>query len=183
MFQFEVSISQNMILHIFLKGILIPLSITKVFCQIVLSRCYFLKTLCACCNSGHREPSPNVRHHRTVREGEGRTPSGHKGCLWSIKGRLFPLHLVSVRETLLPKAQLRWVHLYYLERTWSHCPHHLTGSLKWRQTSHNTQNDPPTPTGPVFRLRRDGSGSCSVDRGWGSRGCKRPSCHFGELPL
>ena len=151
MLQFEVSISQNMILHIFLKGILIPLSITKVFCQIVLSRCYFLKTLCACCNSGHREPSPNVRHHRTVREGEGRTPSGHKGCLWSIKGRLFPLHLVSVRETLLPKAQLRWVHLYYLERTWSHCPHHLTGSLKWRQTSHNTQNDPPHTHGACVK--------------------------------
>ena len=89
-------------------------------------------------------PAPNVQHHRTAREGEGWTLSGQKGCLWSIKGRLFPLHLVSMRETLLPKAQLRRVHLYYLEWIWSHCcPHHLTGRLMWRQTSHNTQNDPP----------------------------------------
>ena len=133
-------------------------------------------------------PAPNVQHHRTAREGEGQTRSGHKGSLWSIKGDCkgrLPLHLLSMRrETLLRNTQLKQVHLYYLERIWSQfCPHHLTGSLKWRQTSHNTQNDPPTPTGPVLRLRRDGSGSCSVDRGWGSRGCERPSCHFGELPL
>ena len=101
----------------------------------------FFKTLYACCDSGHREPSPNVRHHRTAIE-EGRTLSGHKECLWSIKGRLFPLHLVSMRETLLPKAQPKWVHLHYLVQICSHrTPHrpwcnmavyslnHLTGSL------------------------------------------------------
>ena len=133
-------------------------------------------------------PAPNVQHHRTAREEKDRPdpdtsdPSGpsKEDC----KERL-PLHLLSMRrETLLRNTQLKQVHLYYLEWIWSQfCPHHLTGSLKWRQTSHNTQNDPPTPTGPVLRLRRDGSGSCSVDRGWGSRGCERPSCHFGELPL
>ena len=129
-------------------------------------------------------PATNVRHHRTAREEEGQTQSGHKGSLWSIKGRLFPLHILSMRRDSPPNTQLKQVHLYYLEQIWSHgCPHHLTGSLKWRKTSHSTQNDPPTPTGPVLRLRRDGSGSCSVDRGWGSRGCERPSCHFGELPL
>ena len=70
----------------------------------MLYRCYFLKTLCACGDSGHRETSPNMRHHRTAREGEGRTPSGHKGCLWTIKGKPFPLNL-SIREILLPRAQ------------------------------------------------------------------------------
>ena len=117
-------------------------------------------------------PAPNVRHHRTAREGEGQTLSRHKGSLWSIKGRLFPLHLLSIRrETLLRNTQLKQVHLYYLEWIWSHCcPHHLTGSLKWRKTSHNTQNDPPTPTGPMLKVRRDGTDSCSVDRGQGLTG-------------
>ena len=107
----------------------------------------FLKTVvlcCACCDSGHREPSPNVRHHRTVREREGRTPSGTRDASGPSNEDCSPLHLISMRETLLPKAQLKQVHLYYLEWIWSHCcPHHLTGRLMWRQTSHNTQNDPP----------------------------------------
>ena len=147
-----------------------------------------LKPACVTCDSEHREPSPKCatsqnsqRRRRTDQIRTQGIPLVHsRNC----KGRL-PLHLLSMRrETLLCNTQLKQVHLYYLEQIWSQfCPHHLTGSLKWRQTSHNTQNDPPTPTGPVFRLRRDGSGSCSVDRGWGSRGCKRPSCHFGQLPL
>ena len=155
----------------------------------------FFKTLCACCDSGHREPSPNMRQHRTARE-EGRTLSGHKECLWSTKGRLFPLHLVSMRETLLPKAQPRWVHLHYHVQIGTLCtPHrpwynmaiyplsHLTWSLMWRQTSHNTQNDHPQSTGHVLRLRRERPGSCSVDGGWGLTGLERPSYHFAGLPL
>ena len=115
-------------------------------------------------------PAPNVRPHRTAREGEGQTQSGHKGSLWSINGRLFPLHLLSMRrETLLHNIQLKQAHLYYLERIWSHgCPHHLTGSLKWRKTTHRMTL--PTPTGPELQLRRDRPRSCSVDGGWGLRG-------------
>ena len=121
-------------------------------------------------------PAPNVRLHRSAREGEGQTRSGHKGSLWSIRGRLFPLHLLSMRrETLLRNTQLKQVHLCYLEvESWLSSP----SDRKPKVEKNNTQNDPPTPMGPVLRLRRDRPGSCSVDRGWGSQGCERPSCHF-----
>ena len=130
--------------------------------------------MCVCCDSGHREPCLNVRHHRTVREREGQTPSGHKGCLWSIKWRLFPLHLVSMRETLLPKAQMRQVYLYYLEQMWSHCcPHHLTGGLKWRQTSHNTQNDSPHTHGTCVKAGKGQTWILQCRWGLGAHGALR----------
>ena len=98
-------------------------------------------------------------------------PIWNKESFWSIKGRLFPLHLVSMRETLLPKAQLRRVHLYYLERIWSHgCPHHLTGSLSGEKHHMTHGMTLPTPMGPALRLGRDRPGSCSVDGGWGLTG-------------
>ena len=101
-------------------------------------------------------PAPNVRHDRTAREGEGWTPSRHNGCYCSIKGKIFPLPLISMMETLLPNTQLRRVHLYYLEKIWSHCcPHHLTGSLMWRQTSHNAQNDPPHRITTSVKVERE----------------------------
>ena len=62
-----------------------------------------------------------MRHHRAAREGGGQTLSGLRGSLWSIKRRLFSLHLVSMRETLLPNTQLWQVHVYYPEWICSHC--------------------------------------------------------------
>ena len=44
----------------YLKATLLPLSIAKGLWQIVLYRCYFEKTFCACGDSGHRETSSDV---------------------------------------------------------------------------------------------------------------------------
>ena len=130
----------------------------------------FLKTFCACCDSGHREPGPNVRHHRTAREGEGWTPS--------VQG----MPLVRQRKTVAlasclyegnPKAQLRQVHLYYLVQTWSHCPHHLTGSLKWRKTSHDTRNDPPHTHGTCIKAGKGQAWLLQCRWGLGAHGALR----------
>ena len=101
-------------------------------------------------------------------------PIWNKESFWSIKGRLFPLHLVSMRETLLPKAQLRRVHLYYLEWIWSHCcPPHLTGSLKWRKTSHDTRNDPPHTHGTCIKAGKGQAWLLQCRWGLGAHGALR----------
>ena len=89
-------------------------------------------------------PAPNVRHDMTEQPEKGKDGLLDNGCYCSIQGNLFPFPLISMTETLLPNTQLRQVHLYYLEQIWSpRRPHHLTGSLMWRQTLHKSQNDPP----------------------------------------
>ena len=101
-------------------------------------------------------PAPNVRHDMTEQPEKGKDGLLDNGCYCSIQGNLFPFPLISMTETLLPNTQLRQVHLYYLEQIWSpRRPHHLTGSLMWRQTSHNAQNDPPHTQGTSVKVEKE----------------------------
>ena len=103
-------------------------------------------------------------------------PIWRQGMPLVYQRKIVPFHLVSMRKTLLPKAQLRWVHLYYLERTWSHFPHHLTGSPKWRKTSHDTQNDPLHTQGACVKAKK---GQTWLLQCRSSQGSERLSYHFG----
>ena len=135
----------------------------------------FLKPVCVTYDLEHREPrcetSQNSQRRRTDPIWTQGIPLVHQRKTVPLTSPLYeegnsPLqHSAEAGPPLLPGTDLESLLSSPSDR-------------KPKVEKNNTQNDPPTPMGPVSRLRRDRPGSCSVDRGWGSQGCERPSCHF-----